>query len=212
MDEFPSNSHSPKPPPEEKAEVKHVQKVVEGKVTRRKKPLGKRVKEMFLADGEVSVADYVFGEVLIPALKDMMTDAVSQGFERMVYGESRSNNRRTRPTTGAFGSSPNQVNYTRYSSSNQRKDERPTNRRQRGSHEFDEIILGSRAEAQDVIGSLRDIIDKYDTVSVQDLYEMVGVDFHHTDSKWGWTNLDDAIVRRISNGYLLDLPKTEPID
>lgn len=211
MEEFPSNSHSPKPPVEDKVTEKRVQKVVEGKVTRRKKPLGTRVREMFLADADGSVVDYVFGEVLIPALKDMMTDAVSQGFERMIYGETRSNNRRARPTSSAFSSNPNRVAYNQYSSANQRRDERPSPRR-RASHDFDQVILGSRAEAIDVIESLRDIIGKYEVVSVQDLYEMIGEEFHHTDSKWGWTDLTDAMPRRVSNGYLLELPKTEPID
>lgn len=211
MEEFPSNSLSPQPPAEEKAETKHVQKVVTGNVIRKKKPLGKRFQEMFFGDSDQGVLEYVFGEVLVPALKDMVTDAVSQGMERMIFGETRSNNRRSKPSSGGAFSNPNRVAYDRYSSSNQRRDERPSSNRRRG-HDFDHLILGSRAEAQDVINSLADIVDKYEAVSVKDLYEMVGETYHFTDEKWGWTSMEGAIVRRVSNGYLLDLPKPEPID
>lgn len=195
-------------------EEKKIQRIVEGKVARRKKPLSTRFREMFLADADQSVTEYVIGEVLVPALKDMVTDAVSQGFERMIYGETRSNGRRARSSSnsGPFNTQSGHVPYNRYSSSTPSRVERQPTRRSRASHDFDEIILGSRAEAMDVISSLNDVIGKYEAVSIADLYEMVGVDSHFTDQKWGWTNLDGAMVRRISNGYLLDLPKTEQID
>jgi hypothetical protein len=211
VEEFPSNSHQPKATATEKPAEKVVPRVVEGNVTRRKKPLRKRVREMFLVDDEGSVMDFVLGEVLVPALKDMMTDAVSQGFERMIYGESRSSVRRNRSGSGAFGT-PARVAYNQYSSG-QRRDDRPSmSRRARASHDFDQIILPSRGEAIKVIDSLNDMIRKYETVSVKEFYEMIGEEFHYTDEKFGWTDLRDAGVRRVSNGYLLDLPKAEPID
>lgn len=210
MEEFPSNSLAPKPAAAEKAEEKHVQKVVTGNVIRKKKPLGKRFREMFLGDDSQGVVEYVFADVLVPALKDMVTDAVSQGMERMIFGETRANNRRSKPSGGGAFGSPNRVAYDRYSSNNQRRDERPSGRKR--GHDFDHVILSSRAEAQDVINSLADIIDKYEAVSVKDLYEMVGETYHFTDEKWGWVSMEGAMVRRVSIGYLLDMPKPEPID
>lgn len=56
-----------------------------------------------------------------------------------------------------------------------------------------------------------DLMRKYETVSVADLYELLGLDFNYTDEKWGWVNLDDAGIRRVRNGYLLDLPKPESL-
>jgi hypothetical protein len=48
-------------------------------------------------------------------------------------------------------------------------------------------------------------------VSVADLYELLGVAADHTDQKWGWRTLGGASVRRVRDGYLLDLPQPEPI-
>lgn len=198
--------------PDDKPEEKRILKVVEGEVTRRKKPLGTRMREMFLTANDQSVFEYVLLDVLVPALKDMMSDAVSTSVERVLFGgqESRTPRRRTGTNSGAFGN--NNVNYNRYSST-QRREDRPTmSRRARQSHDFDEIILASRSEAQNVIDNLIDLISRYETASVADLYRLLDVEFHYTDEKHGWANLDGAGVRRISNGYLLVLPKTEPLD
>jgi hypothetical protein len=212
VDQFPSNSHTPRSDEGEKPAEKVVTKIVSGNVSRKKKPLGIRFREMFFPHAEVSVVEYVVGEILVPALKDMMTDAVSEGFARMLNGgESRSSRRRPSSSGGAFGNTSNRVNYTSYSAP-ARRDERPS-RRSRVSNDFDDVVLDSRKEAEDVINTLIDIIDKYDVATVQDMYELVGLEFHHTDSKWGWTNLNTAGIRRVGNqSYLLVLPKPEAID
>jgi hypothetical protein len=72
-------------------------------------------------------------------------------------------------------------------------------------------VLTSRAEAEDVIDRLFDLVGKYDTASVADLYELVGFDSAHTDYKWGWTDLRGAGVAKVREGYLLDLPDPTPI-
>lgn len=214
MEQFPANSHKTRAAPEEKqSETKKVEKVVEGDVVRRKKPLGKRFAETFFGGDAKGVVAYVVMDVLIPAAKDTVADAFSQGIERMLFGEVRSTSRRTgqRPGGGA-----GYTNYNRYSSpreSTRREDPRNSiSRRARSSHDFDEIILATRAEATEVVDRLFDLIAKYETATVADLYELVGVSGNYTDDKWGWTDIRGAGVTRVRNGYLLDLPKPEPLD
>jgi hypothetical protein len=215
MDSFPSNSHQSRTQPAEKAPEKVILRVVEGDVVRRKRPLGTRIREMFLGDDTKGVAEYVITDVLVPAWKDMVADAVSQGIERMIFGETRPPGRRGGTRSSTFNNNTGHVNYSRYgSNSNRREDPRSTgpSRRARATHDFDEIIIPTRREAEEVIEQLDIILEKYESVSVKDLYELVGVDSHYTDEKWGWTELRGASVSRISNGYLLNLPKTEPLD
>jgi hypothetical protein len=214
VENFPSNSREPRPVPEEKTDEKRVQKVIEGTVVRRKKTIGQRFSELFFSHGQ-EVVGYIVNSVLIPAAKDMLVDAVSQGIERMAFGEERSTRRSSSRHTGVFGGN-SQVNYNRYSTGPSRRTEGTygtgVSRRPRG-HNFDDVILPSRAEAEDVLEQMSNILDKWEQVTVRDLYELVGENFHHTDEKHGWTNLRDAGVRRLgSGGYLLDLPKTEPLD
>jgi len=208
MDSYPPNSRKPKLVEEE---PKKVEKVIEGTVLRRKKPLGKRITEMFVGGDARTAGSYVVFEVLLPAAKDTIADAISQGIERMLFGEARSTSRRT-------GYRPNQgyVSYNRYSPSTRqtpyRDEPRMPSRKARATHDFDEIILATRVEAEEVIDRLFDLVSRYESATVKDLYELVGVPPNYTDDKWGWSDIRGAGVTRIRNGYLLDLPKPEPMD
>ena len=64
--------------------------MVTGEVKTRKKPLGERMKDVFLGGDAQTVARYVGAEVLLPALRNLLVDATTKGIERMVYGESAS--------------------------------------------------------------------------------------------------------------------------
>lgn len=213
--DYPTNSHRAKelPAEPEPTEAKKIEPIVTGEVVRRKKPLGKRFKETFIGGDARGVMGFVVLDVLVPAAKDMAADAVSQGIEKMLFGEARSTSRRPghRPSTSQNG----YVSYNRFAPSPaQRREEntRPVSRRARASHDFDEIILATRVEAEEVIDRLFDLVSRYDSASVADLYELVGVTSQYTDDKWGWTDMRSAGVTRVRNGYLLDLPKPEPLD
>lgn len=215
MTDFPSNRHKdkqeePDTPKAEKTDKK-VEKVVEGEAIRRKKSLGTRLKETFFGGDTRGVWGFVGEEVLIPAAKDMIADAVSQGIERMIYGEAQSSSRRTgrRPD----GKGP-YISYNRYSGSRKKGPSRRNeiSHRARAAHNFDEIILPTRVEADEVIDRLFDLVSKYESATVADLYDLVGITGNYTDDKWGWFDLRGADVRRVRHGYLLDLPKPEPLD
>lgn len=192
-----------------------VTKITEGKVIRRKKTLSSRFREMFFGGDTKGVFEYITGDVMVPALKELIADSVNQGIERMIFGETRISRRNTR--SSSFGNG-NVVNYSRYSSNNRRERDdrtRPPNpsprSRSSSSHAFDDIILDSRAEAEKILDKLADIVKRYEFASVRDLYEAVGETFHNVDEKWGWYDLRGAYIRRVSNGYLLSLPETEEI-
>lgn len=220
MEEFPSNSHrflvnESKTPEKVEPEPKKVEKVVEGKVVIRKKPLGTRMKEMFVGDDMRTVGQYLMLDVLMPAVKDTIADITSQGVERMLFGEVRSVNRR-----GPRSNSSNYTNYTNYSRYQTQAERRPQRSRSeltpraRATHDFDQIILKTRGEAQEVIDRLFELVNKYDSATVADLYELVGVPGDYTDDKWGWTDLRGAGATRLSrgSGYLLDLPRPELLE
>lgn len=212
MESFPSNSHNAKPSAEPEREK--IEKVVTGEVNQRKKPLGKRFAETFVGGDAKSTMLYVVFDILVPAAKDMAADAVSQGIERMIFGESRTGGRSSsrRSSSGSNGF----VSYNRFGPNNQRRGEREEprgmSRKARATHDFDEIVCATRIEADLVIERLYDLLSRYEQVTVADLYDLVGITGSYTDNKWGWTRLDGARAIRDRNGYLLDLPKPEPIE
>lgn len=211
MENYQTNSNrSKRDEPRREPESKNIEKVVIGEVQRRKKPLGKQFKEYFIGNDARSVFASILLDVLIPSAKDTMADAVSQGVELMLFGSARSTSRRTGRLPFSHSS---QKTYTNYSTgSSFRRDEGPSlSRRARATHNFDEIILATRPEAEEVIDRLFDLIGKYGNATVADLYDLIGVTGSFTDDKWGWTDLRGAGVERIRNGYVLNLPPTEPL-
>lgn len=207
--DYPTNSHKQKK--EEKVEPKKkVEQVTRGEVTRRKKPLGKRMAETFVGGDTKGVWSYVLLDVLVPAAKDMVSDAVSTGVERMLFGDNYRGGRRPRGS----GRPPSYTSYNRYSpmGGREREEPRALSRRGRASHDFDEIILETRVEAEEVVDRLFDLVSRYEMATVADLYDLVGVSGSYTDDKWGWTDIRGAGVTRVRNGYLLDLPRPEPLD
>lgn len=217
MEEFPSNSNrTGKPTPQ--TPEKRVEKVVTGKVVTRKQPLGRRVASLLVGAEAKQSWLAVVQDVLVPAAKDMAADALSQGFERLIYGEPKSRPRRGPLFSGGFQQS--QISYNRYSNpvgrasgrAEARDERRPMSRQGRASHNFDEIILATRAEAEEVLERLYDLLSKYEMATVADLYELVGVTGEYTDEKYGWTDLHGSSITRIREGYLLNLPKPDVVD
>lgn len=210
MEEFPDNRKIQK---NDKTEKK-IEKVTTNDVIRRKQPLGNRIKESFTGEDSKSVLDYILMDVLLPAAKDTIVDAVTQGTERLVLGTSRSVSRRAAhtPPSGSTG----YIGYNRFkttTSTAPRDELRPTLSRQaRSTHNFDEIILATRAEAEEVLTRMYDVLSRYDSVTVSDLYDLVGITGEYTDHNWGWTSLADSSVSRARNGYLLNLPKPSPVE
>lgn len=77
---------------------------------------------------------------------------------------------------------------------------------------FDEIILATRLEADEVIERLYNLLSTNKAASVADLYELVGATAKYTDNKWGWTDLQESKPTRVQSGWLLVLPKPKPLD
>jgi hypothetical protein len=210
--EFPSNSHNKKsksvsPEPEERQ--KKVEKVIEGKVVRRKTPMGRRFLDTFVSgEGAKSVFGYVFFDVMIPAARDLVVDAGQEALQRAFYGDSGHARRRSGTRYGDRGGG-----HVRYDLAAKRRDPREErqSRRDRATHNFDRIYLDTRHEADEVLEGLYNLVSDFDQASVADLYDLLGETAAYTDRKWGWTDLEGSRISHTSSGYLLDLPKTEPL-
>jgi hypothetical protein len=215
MTEFPGNSHidkegekpkEPETPPEKK-----VEQITQESAKRRKKPLGKRFSGMFFGGDAKTAGSYVLFEVMLPAAKDMLVEGGSQIIERMIYGDSRRTGRRRAGSTTPVSGERGYVSYNRYS---QPQQEPPIamSRRARAQHDFDEIVLETRPEAEAVMDQMYEFLSRYNVVLVADLYGMVGITATHVDNKWGWTDLRGTGVSRIrGGGYLLDLPEPKSL-
>lgn len=209
---YPSNSHKSKAPDNKKPEKLEALTDL-GTVSQRKKSLGRRIAETFTGDDVKNVGTYIVFDIILPAAKNMLSDAVSQGAERLLFGDSYRPRQNSRYGSGGF-------NYNKISGgkSNQyradidRPGGRPISSQAQDKHDFDELIFNDRASAERVLDRLIDLINQFDTATVSDLYDLINVNASHQDRKWGWTDLREANVRRTNQGFLLLLPKTEYLD
>lgn len=200
MNEYQGNSHKSKEEvSREVTPAKKVQQVAAGK-PRRKNEV-RKLADAFITEDVHSVKDYIIQEVLLPAAKKAISEMVSSGIDMLLYGEAKSKNR---------SRNESRVSYTKYYE-RERDYDRGTRTRARG-YDYDDIILDTRREAEEVLDRMQDLIDNYGMVSVADLYDLVGINGSYTDNKYGWTHLRSADVQRVRDGYLLKLPKALPFD
>lgn len=195
MEDYKPNSHRSKAEAKAAPAKKKVEKVVSGRVKKKKK---NTLADVFISEDAANVKSYVFMDVLVPAIKKAVTDIVTDGVHMIMYGNTG--------RKGSSGSRTTYVSYRDYSS----RDRRDDSRRSRMYH-YDEIIFESRGDADYVLDQMFEILESYDIVSVADLYDLAGESCEHTANRYGWTNLRNAEVVRVRDGYVIKLPKPGPI-
>lgn len=77
-----------------------------------------------------------------------------------------------------------------------------------------ELVLDSQSEADQVLQYSKQLIKKYDYLSVSDLYDLTGNLGTFEDTKLGWTNLDEVSTDRTVDGLstVLKFPAPLPLD
>ena len=201
MQEYVSNSHKSKQEAaaEEKKEIK---KVVSGKV-KTKKNDGRKFANIFISEDAANVKSYVFMDVLVPAIKKAVVDIVTDGINMVFYGDTNGGGR-------SKNRSGNKVSYRAYYDDD-RRDRRDSGTRVGNRFDYDDLIFDSRGEAEAVLSQMDEVIDRYDFVTVADMYDMADLTAPYTANKYGWDNLRNAeVIRERGGGYIIKLPKARP--
>lgn len=209
MENFPGNSRNPIGG--EKAPERKLDKVITGEVVTRKKPLGKKFKDVFFGGDFKTAAKVVWAETLLPAFRNLLFDTVVEGGKQVIFGGSQASRRRPievrsrttynapvsrmmrDPREAAFlpGQPPHLVRSSRY--------------------DVEDHILISREEADMVLERLIDVIDNFGIVSVADYYDLLGLPSPFTANSYGWTYLNNVAIRQVRDGWLIDLPQPEAL-
>lgn len=208
MQDFPANSRRAKATEAPREKLKPV---TSAETVRRKKGLGRQFKQTFFSGNARDAAEYMVTDVVVPAIRDMLYDAIQSGIDRLIYGDKATGRRRIRsPLTSQ---SVGHVNYGDISSRPKTVSaQRTLSQRSRARHDFDDLVIPSRQEAEEVLDQLFEILSRDGEVRVPHLYELTGVRSEHTDWKWGWHSLRGAKAVRLRNGgFLLDLPEPEAL-
>lgn len=199
MNDIKPNSHKYKT---ENSEKKKIEPVVKSGAKLRKKNEFQKVAGSIISEDAKSVKSYILMDVLVPAIKDAIEDIVTNGIRMLLRGDTSA--RRNGPSGG--------ISHISYNKAYDRRD-RSSLGRPRGVMDFDDLILPTRYEAEEVLRSLDDLIETYRIVSVADMYEAAGIrDFEYTARNYGWKDIRRAEVVHVKNGYWLKMPNVSPID
>lgn len=179
---------------------KRAEKVVHGKVKAKKNEM-RKLADVFISEDAANVKNYILMDVLVPSIKKAIYDIIVNSLDMSLFG-SRGNGGK-RPTA-------DKISYRDYNSVS-RRDDRGSGSRTTTGYSYDDIVLETRGEAEAVLARMDELMEEYEIVRVADLYDLVGVTGEYTDNKYGWTNIRNAEIVRVRDGYMIKMPRALPI-
>lgn len=195
MEEYKSNSDRSK---EQKHDLpkRRAEKVITGTATQRRKSGIDKIGSIFLANDVKDVRDYIVEDVLIPTIKRAFYDIICNG-TGMLLGERN-------PSRNGQG---NRVSYRAYYDKRDDRQNNSGNSRAKSNYNYNDLIFDNRGDAEVALERMFELLDRFDAVSIADLFDLAGQSCNYIDNKYGWTNLDDARVQPVRGGYIIDLPR-----
>ena len=221
MDNIKPNSHrykqsiTPEAPTNAETRLKPV--ISAGKAHTQKKSGFSKFAGNIISEDAQNVKSYIVMDVLIPAFKKAISDIVTNGIDIILYGEAghtkkgHSNRVSYRNYYDNPGDRFSRSGSTRYDRVDTR--ERGDTRPGRGSVSlFDDIVVDSRGEAEDILSRMSEYLENYPVISVADMYDLANItQFPHTYNNYGWKSVAEAKVIRVSDGYLIKMPPVESL-
>lgn len=186
------------------APEKRVAKVVTRPVKTKKNEV-RKLADIFISEDIGNVKNYIFMDVLVPAIKKAIYDIVTNGIDMFLYGGSGKGR-----TSGPSGTKVSYRNF--YDQKNNGGGNRGSESRPHNGFEYDDIVFNNRGEAEAVKQQMQAAIGKYGFVTVADLYDMVDLQAPYTSQKYGWMDVSGAEAIRTRDGYILKLPRAAAID
>lgn len=164
----------------------------------------RKLADIFISEDVANVKSYIFMDVIVPAVKKAIYDVVTNGIDMFLYGGSGK---------GKSNSNSSKVSYRNYY---ERKDgggyRQSENNTSRNALDYEDIVFGTRGDAEAAKQQMIDLIERYGMVTVGDLYEMADLTPPYTAQSYCWTDIHNAETQRVRDGYVLKLPKARPIE
>lgn len=221
MTDYRGNSHKSRGGGgDQPVEEKKIERITTAEVRVRKRGPMRTFKKLIIEADMGSVGHFVWLDIIVPMFKNMIVSTIEQGAHRAVYGDRYSAGLRPRPPSSAMGIGAQRgvINYVPHDRPGAlgvgRNDPRGMPQLPSGGRGLPDprgYLIVSRDEAVRTLEQMAMVIDRYEGVSVADLHEMIGLTSTPIDTRWGWTDVRDAQIRGVRDGWLLELPEPEEI-
>jgi hypothetical protein len=187
----------------EDLEKKKVEKVISGTAKTKKKTTAQKIAEAFVPEDVTNIGDYLLHDIFVPSAKKLFEELVTNGISILLYGDAGRGKKNGRAS---------KVSYRDYYENNSTSYRGNSSTRAHARYDYEDIVLDSRGEAEDVLDRMCELVAAYGMASVADLYDLVGITGNYTDNKYGWTDLRTACVDRVRDGYLIKMPRIVPLN
>ena len=177
-------------------EKKPLDKAIKGNAAVKKPSKSRRFFELFINEDVDNVKEYLLLDLLVPAIKDTIVDTVQRTIEMLFYGRAR-------------GKKSGSSSYVSYASYSQRpRNDRPVQSRGKRISDLDSVEFESRADAENTVDILNELIGQYGEADVGDLYELIGVSGNgHVDRSFGWRTPIPYDIQYWRGTWILRLPR-----
>lgn len=176
--------------------------------SRRKKSAWDKLIGIVRSDDTHTVGGYILKDVILPSIRDLIYDVVTQGAHRSLYRGGGG------PVSGGIRGGRGR---TRYEEAYRGRDEPVVGSRNRiptaipkniaSNETYDEIEFDTHAEANTVLQHLSIQIEHHGFTTVADLYRLSDVTPDPLDSQWGWDSLVNArVTRNRAGSFVLNMP------
>lgn len=205
-DRFPGNSYKEREANKNQQNRPELEPVVKsGGVKVSKKSEGRKILDrLFGSDEARSVGDYIFYDVLVPAAKDMIYDAVTGGLSMRLFGTSRVSSRVRRNGHTDYNGISRQARPV------DRSENRVRSTRSVRSKMYDNCFdFNIRSEAYQVLDILMANIESDGCTTLADFYHLCELPSDFTDNNYGWYDLSTVKIRPYGDKWRLTLPPVQ---
>lgn len=204
LPDIPGNSQRDRKADNKNVEVKPL--ALKGSVEVKKKGFGTKLGEALLPEDMEATKENIWNRIIVPSIKDIIASMIDE----FLFHGSRSGRRRE---GSSYLDRPSYVNYVDYSR-NQDRDKRDK-QRSISERDFDyrSLYFDYEDDAKACLRDLLDMLDRYPSVSIGNLYDILGKTTTASQFNFGWSSLRDAkVVLERGGGATLYLPKAGPLD
>lgn len=209
-EEFPGNSYT-NVKEKKAAEPRGEKRSEKGRVQEKKKTIGERIAQSFLATDKEEIREHVLFDWLVPGIKTVIEDLVHM----ILYGGDLGRGGRSRRESG--DGKIRKIPYDSMFDDPRRRTDQFIS--QRGSRR-PELIFTRKIDAQQVKAGMADYIEDYGKITLKQFYNLVfevtegdiDVPTSWAQERYGWFDASDVKVVSVRGGYLLDVPKAEVIE
>lgn len=196
--DLPSNSYSARESLEKLPEKKSYETVPHVRV--RKQNLVRRLGRALIEDNIEVAREKALDDIVVPGIKSLIFDGLVAMLNVVLFGD------RGYSYRGTYSQRKDRTSYRDY------YDKRESNRRDRQAVSStslypDDIVVATREKAEEALSDLDDIIYERGRASLAEFYDLLEVTANWTDNRYGWTDISNASIRPVRDGFMIMMPK-----